>query len=87
MFNHFAADAPVGVPVQQHRLSGRLGSSKGAVQRGGGGDGLPGTDTTGLVAWATVGDVGLGQRAQWIGLPAEGAVPAGQGVKQQGQTE
>ncbi|MNP34996.1 hypothetical protein D3C76_1283090 [compost metagenome] len=85
MFDDFAADAPVGVPVEQQRCAGCACVGERAVQIGRRADGLPGA---GVLRGAAVGnDTGLADRVERVGLAAEGAVPAGQCIKQQKHAE
>ncbi|MNJ41488.1 hypothetical protein D3C77_364140 [compost metagenome] len=87
MLDDLATDAPVGVPVQYHRLSIGLGLGQGIVERGGSGHGLPGVFGPGLEVASTTGDGGLRQRTQRVGLATQCAIPTGQGVDQQQQAE
>ncbi|MNI48023.1 hypothetical protein D3C73_1025660 [compost metagenome] len=85
VFDDFAADAPVGVPVEQQRGAGRPGFGEHTVEVGRGADGLPGAGVLrGLVASHRA---RLADRVERIGLAAEGAVPAGQRIKQQEHPE
>ncbi|MNH21051.1 hypothetical protein D3C79_808440 [compost metagenome] len=84
-FDDLAADAPVGVPVEQQRCAGRPGLSEHAVQIGGSADGLPGAGV--LRRSVVVSDTGLADRVERVGLAAEGAIPAGQCVKHQEHAE
>ncbi|MNL35832.1 hypothetical protein D3C87_1578840 [compost metagenome] len=85
VFDDFATDAPVGVPVQQQRGAGGTGVREHAIELCRRADGLPGAAALRLFS---VGDnTRLADRIERIGLATECAVPAGQRVKQQEHPE
>ena len=82
VLDDFAADAPVGVPIQQQGLTRGLCFGQCGIQLLRGADGLP----LSCYGFGTAID-GRGrldcQRLEWIALPAQGAVPTEEGIYQQ----
>ncbi|MNM78878.1 hypothetical protein D3C81_907970 [compost metagenome] len=86
MLDDFAADAPVGVPVEQDRLPRSFRLGQGRIKCSRRSDGLPGIHRS----CRTIADGCRRWRRQWaqrVALAIEGAVPAGQAVDQQGQAQ